>query len=319
MLPGMSLPTLTLPSTDLCVSAFCYGTASWGERPEAEIARLYGQFREAGGNFFDSAHIYAFWANALGEPERVLGRLVRRERRSDIVVGTKGGHPAMNGYDRPANASWPEVIRSDIRDSLDRLKLDSIDLYYLHRDNLDVPVGEIIDCLAAEVDAGRIRYIAGSNWSRHRFVAANAYAKKHGKPGFVASQPLWNLAQFSAPKGWDPTHQVLNDDAAEIAWYAENQFPAIPFTPTANGAFSPGAKVRAQHDTPTTHRRIATAAAIAKDLGVTPTQVALAWLRQHPFPVIPILGTLNPDHLADALASTNVTLSRDQLAQLAAD
>ncbi len=312
----MTLPTLAIPSTDLRVSAFCYGTSSWGERPEEEIARLYDQFREAGGNFFDSAHIYAFWANALGEPERVLGRRMRNERRSDIVVGTKGGHPALPGYDRPANATWPEVIRTDIRDSLDRLKLDYIDLYYLHRDNLSVPVGEIIDCLAAEVDAGRIRYFAGSNWSRQRFTAANAYAKKNGKPGFVASQPLWNLAGFTAPVNWDPTHQVLNDDSAEIAWYAENQFPAIPFTPTANGVFAPGTKIRSQYNAPTTHRRIATTIAIAMELSATPTQIALAWLRQHPFPVIPILGTLNAVHLADALASVNMNLTADQLARL---
>jgi aryl-alcohol dehydrogenase-like predicted oxidoreductase len=305
-----------LPGTDLSVSAFCYGTAGWRENSETDIGRLYEQFREAGGNFFDSAHIYSFWAGALGEPERLLGRFVRRDQRDKIVIATKGGHPAMKGYERPAKASWPEMIRSDIRDSLERLQLDHIDLYFLHRDDMSVPVSEIIDCLADEVAAGRIRYIAGSNWSSKRFAAANAYAQRTGKPRFVASQPMWNLAHFIAPESWDHTHQVLNDDPAEIEWYAQNNFPAVPFAPTANGGFADPSRLKKQYDNAITCRRLEASQTIAKEIGASANQVALAWLRQHPFPVIPILGTTKADHLADALQSARVTMTTDHLARL---
>ncbi len=313
----MPLPLITLPHTDLRVSAFCYGTAEWREKSEADIARLYDQFRQAGGNFFDSAHIYSFWAHALGEPERLLGRFVRRDRREEVIVATKGGHYGVKGYERPAMYCSPDTIRSDIRESLDRLQLDHIDLYFLHRDDTRVPVTEIIDCLAAEVSAGRIRYFAGSNWSRKRFTAANSYAQRAGKPGFVASQPMWNVAHFIPPDSWDHTHQVLNDDEAEIAWYAANNFPVVPFAPTVNGGFADPSKLSNKFDNPITRRRLAAAQQIASELGATPNQVALAWLRQHPFPVIPILGTRNAEHLADAFRSVNVMLTPAQLNQLA--
>jgi aryl-alcohol dehydrogenase-like predicted oxidoreductase len=246
----------------------------------------------------------------------VLGKLVRRDKRSEIVVGTKGGHYGLPGYERPPGYCSPDAIRSDIRDSLERLGLDCIDLYLLHRDDTRVPVTEIIDALAGEVSAGRIRYFGGSNWSRKRFAAANAYAKRVGKPGFVASQPMWNLAHFVPPDNWDHTHQVLNDDPSEIAWYAENNFPAMPFAPTANGGFADPSRLQPRWDNPITRRRIEVCHAIAKELNASPTQVALAWLRQHPFPVIPILGTRSADHLADALASINVVLSSAHLERL---
>src|SRR5687768_4390565 len=313
----MPLPVIALPATDLHVSAFCYGTAGWRENAEADFARLYEQFREAGGNFFDSAHIYACWAGALGEPERLLGRFARRDQRDKIVVATKGGHPAIKGYERPTNASWLDVIRTDIRDSLDRMQLDRIDLYFLHRDDARVPVTEIIDCLAAEVAAGRIRYIASSNWSSKRFAAANAYAQRAGKPGFVASQPMWNLAHFIPPQSWDHTHQVLNDDPAEIEWYVQNDFPAVPFAPTANGGFADPSRLKKQYDNAITRRRLQASEAIAREIGASANQVALAWLRQHPFPVVPILGTTKADHLADALASVKITLTSAHLARLA--
>ncbi len=312
----MPLPISTLPGTGLRVSAFCYGTAGWREKNEADVARLYEQFRQAGGNFFDSAHIYSFWDNALGEPERLLGQLVRRDRRDDVIVATKGGHYGLKGYDRPEMYCSPEAIGSDIRDSLDRLQLDRIDLYFLHRDDTRVPVTEIVDCLAGEVATGRIRYFAGSNWSRKRLAAANAYAKRVGKPGFVASQPMWNVAHFIPPDSWDHTHQVLNDDEAEIAWYAANQFPVIPFAPTVNGGFADPSKLAEKFDNPITRRRLAAAQRIASEIGATPTQVALAWLRQHPFPVIPILGSLNAEHLAEAIQSVEVVLRPDHIARL---
>ncbi len=312
----MNLPRVTIPSTNLVVSAFCYGTARWRLAREENVRAIYAQFREAGGDVLDSAHNYAFWDNATGEPERLIGKLLEGEKRSDVVVLTKGGHYGGAGYVRPARYCSPEMIRSDIRDSLERMQIDCIDLFLLHRDDTRVSVTEYIDALAEEVSAGRIRYFGGSNWTRERFSAANRYAKRVGKPGFVASQPLWNLAHLIPPDNWDHTRLILSDDQAEIAWYEENRFPALPFSPTAEGLFGESPRVRPEYDNDTTHRRMRACKELAKEVGATPNQVALAWLRQHSFPVIPILGTLNPDHLTDALASINVTLTADQLVRL---
>ncbi len=313
---AMMLSLKKLPGTDLLVSDFCYGTAEWRPANRDRVRAMYDQFRSAGGNFFDSAHCYAFWRGETGEPERMLGELVANDRRDQIVVSTKGGHYGAPGYDRPDSYCSPGVIAADIQDSLDRLRLEHIDLYFLHRDDPRVPVSEIVDALSEQVAAGRIRYFGGSNWSKERFSAANAYADRAGKPGFVASQPLWNLAHFVAPKSWDHTHVVLNDNAAEIEWYTRTGMPVVPFSPTANGLFADPARMKTQYDNALTRQRRRVCEELSDALRATPNQIALAWLRQQPFPVIPILGSLNPDHLADALSATKVRLTEDQMSRL---
>src|SRR5450432_2220154 len=119
------------------VSTFCFGTIGWGTKTRGDdLDRLYDKFRSTGGNFFDSAHVYAFWLpNGLGASEQALGEIVRRRRdRGNVVLATKGGHPNMTGgYPRPDRYLSPEVISQDIADSLDRLGVDTIDLYFLHR------------------------------------------------------------------------------------------------------------------------------------------------------------------------------------------
>src|SRR4051794_1197909 len=135
-----------IPRTQLTVSSLCLGTGSFGTGVKgAEMERLYALFREAGGNFFDTAHCYAFWIEGgLGASERGLGECIRRfGDREAVVIGTKGGHPD-NGpsYRRSDRYLAPEVIAADVSDSLERLGVDTIDLYFLHRDDPRVPVGE---------------------------------------------------------------------------------------------------------------------------------------------------------------------------------
>jgi aryl-alcohol dehydrogenase-like predicted oxidoreductase len=113
-------------------STFGLGTIPWGTKLRGEdLDRLYDTFREAGQNFFDSAHVYAFWMpGGVGASERALGEIVRRRGdRGNVVLATKGGHPHMKGgYDRPDRYLSPQVIAGDIADSLDRLDVDTIDL-----------------------------------------------------------------------------------------------------------------------------------------------------------------------------------------------
>src|SRR6185295_8293975 len=106
-------------------STFCMGTIGWGTKTNSDhLDRLYDTFRTAGGNFFDSAHVYSFWLpNGLGASERALGEIVRRRADRDrVILATKGGHPHVaGGYDRPDRYLAPEVIAKDIAESLERL------------------------------------------------------------------------------------------------------------------------------------------------------------------------------------------------------
>ena len=303
-----------IAGTELALAAVCQSAAPFGTTVcGAAMDRLYDAYREAGGNFFDTAHCYCFWIEGgNGASERALGACLRRRGdRSQVVIGTKGGHPAIPPhYPHPAAYLAPETIATDIQESLERLGVDQIDLYYLHRDDPRVPVSEIMDTLNAEVIRGRIRYLAASNWGTARIAAANAYAAGRGQPGFVVSQPQWNLAQPN-PSG-DPTMRFVN--AEDEAWHTRHQLPVVAYTPTAGGYFAcQGDLTGRQFDNPVSRVRHHRAQQLATELGVTANQIALAWLQSQPFPVIPILGTTKFDHQADAIASTKIQLTAEQV------
>ena len=187
--------------------------------------------------------------------------------------------------------------------------MDQIDLYFLHRDDLRVPVSEIMDALNIEIGRGRIRSLGASNWTTHRIEEANLYAAQHHLNRFAASQPQWNLAHPN-PLG-DPTMKFLEPDDA--LWHTQHQLPVVAYSPTACGYFASDHPNTGQaFDNLISQERRQRARELAVELSVTPNQIALAWLMSQDFPVIPILGTTNPDHQADALRATSIHLSASQ-------
>jgi len=311
------MKTLQIAGTELEVSALCYGAGPFGPAvPLEETDRLYSAFRQAGGSFFDTAHCYAFWIKGgLGACERNLGKCIRRHGDSGkVVIATKGGHPDGGPeYRRPAFYLAPEVLASDIAESLDRLGASSIDLYFLHRDDSRVPVGEIVDTLNAEMARGRVRHVGASNWSTARIARANEYAAAHGLRGFAASQVQWNLAMpnAAAPISDLDTRHLTDEDTA---WHTRSRLPVMAYSSTACGYFATGGTAAKQaFDNATSRARLDRARFLAAKLGCTVNQVALAYLMCQDFPVISIVGTRNLGHLNDAMGATGVEMSRDQL------
>lgn len=307
------MKTWRIPGTDLDVSMLSLGSAGWPASTvsDAQIA-LIDAYRDAGGNFFDTAHIYACWLpGGAGCAERALADYFRRRGGRDrCVVATKGGHPGWPGYRTVDHYMAPERVAADIDDSLGRLECETIDLYWLHRDDPRMGVGEIVEYLNREVKRGRIRWFGGSNWSAERLAEANQYAAAHGLQGFSASQPEWNLAQLNA--GADPTLRFF--DEADRRWHQRSGMPVMPYTPNAQGYFATaGQRGRERFDNPVSRQRLARARQLADELGRTPGQIALAYLMNHPFPVIPILGTGKPDHLAEAVAAAEIHLTAEQV------
>lgn len=309
-----------VPNTDLRVSALCYGLGSFGSGVKgAEMERLFATFREAGGNFFDTAHCYAFWLpEGAGCSERALGECLRRfGGREEMVIGTKGCHPeVIPGYPRPERYLTPEVIAGDVSDSRERLGVETIDLYYLHRDDPRVPVGEIIDSLNREVAEGLIRYLGASNWPVARMEAANAYAAQHGLRSFVASQPQWSLGEPNWQPGPEPTMRSVAEE--DRSWYAAHSLAVIPYSSTSNGYFATAGERGHDYQNPKNAARLQRAQQLAARLGCTPNQIALAYLMHQSFLVIPVLGTTDPEHLQDALGSAEVTLTPEQVCWLCA-
>lgn len=308
---------IELGVSGLRVSRFCLGCMPLGHKLTGDrLDALADRYREAGGNFFDTAHCYSFWTPAgAGASERALGDYVKRRRcRDSVVIATKGAHPPVEGYRDDSDYLSPRRVRADIDESLARLGVDRIDLYWLHRDDPRIEVGGIVQMLDEEVRRGRIRAFGGSNWTSARLDAANDYARQHGLAGFVASQPRWSLlhppAVSEAERLVPGVIVTVND--ADRRWHAQTQLAVVPFGPTGNGFFAMSGAQPEKWRSPENLARSRRASDLAARLGATPNQVALAWLVCQPFPVIPILGTTDESHLADALGSDRVSLTDAQ-------
>ena len=306
----MPLDLHPLPGTDLRLSSFCYGLGDLFALPEQQSDALLDAFVAAGGNFFDTAHCYSFWLpGGDGTSETGIGDYVRRRGLENIVVATKGGHPSAPGYRTVDQYLSAARIAADIDDSLGRLQRDTLDLYYLHRDDPRLPVGEIMETLHAEVKRGRLRHLGASNWSLERLAEANAYAVTHRLQPFLISQPRWSLA---APK------RGTGIAADEVpGWHHQNKLPIASYSPTAQGYFAKAVPAtEGDYATEENQRRWERVNEAAKTRQVAPAQVALAWLRNQPFPVFPILGTKNLAHLNEALVADTIKLTAQEVAWL---
>jgi aryl-alcohol dehydrogenase-like predicted oxidoreductase len=312
------MKTIPLPGTPFAVSTLGFGATGLGTANKGDDAvRLVAEYVEAGGNFFDTAHNYGFWVkDSLGASERELGRVLRHLRLGDrVLVATKGGHSeAGPGYRRPEDFLAQNVLLCDIENSLYRLGVETIDLYYLHRDDGTTPVGEIIERLNGFIQRGWLRYLGASNWSVERIAAANAYAAEKGLQGFAISQIQGSLAASSHAPTADPTHRYLDAPTAE--WHRRTGMPVAAFSATANGYFSesPGHLAEPFFGNLTSQARRERARQLAAELGCTSTQIAVAYLLCQPgLPLIALFSTSRPDHLAEILRSAEIALTDTQL------
>jgi aryl-alcohol dehydrogenase-like predicted oxidoreductase len=331
------LKQLLIAGTSLRVSEMTLGTMNWGSSVSHErMFELYDLYRAAGGNVLDTAHLYACWQNrangrnGLGASEEAIGHLLKNRdgERRRLVIISKGGHPSFApDYVRQADYLSPELVRKDLTESLSRLGLPMIDLYFLHRDDRRVPAGEIVDLLNELVSEGRIRYFGASNWSAARIAEANAYATREGLMGFVASQPEYSLAVpkagvqiggiWAAPEPADDLATRFLT-ATDLAWHHQTGFAAFCYSPTARGYFATGGtKAADAFDHPETRARLARAQELAAKKGATANQIALAWLRGRKFPAMPIVGPSTVEHLKDALGAAEVKLSEQETEWLA--
>jgi aryl-alcohol dehydrogenase-like predicted oxidoreductase len=300
-----------LPGTDLRLSTFCCGLGDLftaGKTDESD--KLLDAYIEAGGNFFDTAHMYCHWLpGGNGLSEISIGDYVRRRGLKEVIIATKGGCGSLWRYRKTDDLLSPGRLIADIDDSLGRLEIDTIPLYYMHRDDPRVPVSVIMDTLHAEIGRGRIRYLGASNWRVERLAEANEYARSKNLQPFVIVEPNWSLAAHKVRFG-------LNSPG-EVDWYRRTQMPVAPFSPTAQGFFTGTAKDSEKaYGTPENHARRERAAELAQKYQVTPTQIALAWLINHPFPVFPILGTSNPERLEEGLGAEDIKLTQQELVWL---
>ena len=316
---------VTIPNTDLRVSEICLGAGPLGgDLNRSDSFALLDAFVEQGGNFIDTAHVYSDWIpGEKSRSEKLIGAW-RHERShgSKLVIGTKGAHPLLESMLTPRLS--PQEIVTDLDESLTFLQMATIDLYWLHRDDISRPVAEIVDTLNAQVKAGKIRYFGASNWSADRLREAQDYAAHSGQQAFSANQPLWNLAVIDHAAMPDKTMVAM--DASLINFHRANQLAAVPYTSQANGLFDRIAKGTWDKLGPAAQRTYPEAAnraryerirQVAAQTGKTINQIVLAYLINQPFVTVPIIGTKRLDQLTDSLQAAGVILTPEQLQFLA--
>ena len=312
---------LTLPGTALSVSALCLGGNRFGgDLDEAASFALLDAYAERGGNFIDTAHVYADWipGNAPSSSERTIGRWLADRRPAGIVVATKGGHPPL---DDPATKRLDlGSLRSDVEGSLACLGVAALDLFYLHRDDPGRPAADVLSSLERLRSEGLIRHYAASNWSVARLREAEAAATAENWAGFVASQVEWSLARRNLGTA---AADLVAMDPGMVAFHRRTRLTAVPYSAQARGYFD---KVAGAMD-PATARAYDSAAnrdaaaligGIAAAHGASPTQVMLAALIRLPFPVVPVIGPRTPAQVAASWDALSIDLDGGALERLSA-
>jgi aryl-alcohol dehydrogenase-like predicted oxidoreductase len=307
---------VNLGRTGLRVSRVCLGMMSYGKdesRPwaldEADAEPIVRRAVEGGITFFDTADVYND-----GRSEIVTGRVLQRlfGMREEYVVATKVRGRTMPGPNG-LGLSRKHILAS-IDASLQRLALDYVDLYQIHRWDSDTPIEETMEALHDVVKSGKARYIGASSMDAWQFAKAQAVARTR----FVSMQNHYNLVYREEEREMIP--QCLDQGVAVLPW-----------SPLARGLLAgtrtrEGEKLttRAQTDsfgdslyTPEVDFAVVDRTAeVASERGVPPAQVALAWLLHKPGVTAPIVGATKIEHLDDALAAEQLSLSQDEIARL---
>lgn len=308
--PGNSVPKRQIPGVAKPASVVALGFEFFPNFASASLT--LDSFYEAGGNLFDTAFVYGG-----GKTEAIFGdwHTSRNVLREDIVLIGKGAHSPL---------CYPDMIAKQLDQSLNRLKTDYVDIYFMHRDNTDVPVGEFVDAMDAEVKRGRIRGIfGGSNWTRQRMDEAIAYAEKTGKTAPGALSNNFSLAEMLDPI-W--TGCVAASDEPWKEWAKERQIPNFAWSSQGRGFFTDRAGrdkrddeeiVRVWYSERNFERRDR-AIELAKELGRHPIHIALAYVIAQPFPVIPLIGPRTIAELEDSLSALDIKLTPEQVRWLEA-
>ena len=315
---------VNLPKTDLNASVLCLGVGDMGAGiTRADSFRMLDIFLSKEGNFLDTAKIYSDWIpGETSRSEKLLGAWMKeRGNRGKIVLGTKGAHPELASMNTPRLS--PAEIKSDLEASLRHLQTETIDLYWLHRDDPSRSIGEIIETLHSLSLSGMIRYYGCSNWSLGRIQSAQKYAADHGMVGFSAVQNLWNLAYINPGSFADPTIEIMDD--ALWDYHRENTLSAVPYTSQANGFFqklaiadeeSLPSNLKAWYLNPVSLSRFNKLQELSLHTGLSTTQIVLGYLTSQPFPTFPIIGPKSVTQLDDCLTAGDVRLSAEEIMKL---
>lgn len=301
---------ITIPETDLVVHPLCLGTNVFGwSADEAESHQVLDAYAAHDGNFLDTADVYSQWkpGNVGGESETIIGNWLTKRDRSKVVIATK-----VSMLNTRPGLSAKNILAS-CDDSLRRLQTDYIDIYYSHRDETETPMEETLGAYAELIAAGKVRYIAASQYSGARLQEALDISAANGLPSYIGLQDQYNLI-YREP--FESEQQPV---------MANNNLSAMPFYGLARGFLSgkyrPGVKVEsvraegvAEFYNDKNWAVLEKAREIAQDRSVPVAAISLAWLRSNPQVSTPIASARTVEQLEEIVQI--VELNDDELASL---
>jgi aryl-alcohol dehydrogenase (NADP+) len=303
-----------LGHTDLDVFPLCLGGNVFGWTIDEERSfSVLDSYVQAGGNFIDTADSYGRrGAGGAGESERIIGRwIAARGNREELVIATKVGmSPDLPGLSEA-------TIRQGIAGSLERLGIDSVDLYYAHKDDPDTLLQETLGAFGALIRDGMIRHAGASNYNAARLSDALRIGERDGMASYVALQPHYNLMERAGYEG-------------ELAAVCErNGLACVPYFGLARGFLtgkyrrdgelldSPrAAGVRESYCNERGFAVLDALDEVAAAHSTTVAAVALAWLLAQPSVLAPIASATSPEQLVELLPATELELTAEELERL---
>lgn len=306
----------------LRISEVCLGTMTFGDSwgwgaSEEESRKIYDSFREAGGNFLDTANIYT-----SGESEKFVGRFIR-DHRAEMVVSTKYSISAFASKTSPnpnSGGNHRKNMIESVEQSLKRLGTDYIDLYWVHAWDQMTPAEEVMRALDDLIRSGKVLYVGVSNTPAWQVAKGNTLAELRGWTRYVGMQVEYNLLQREVERELVP--MAREEDMTLVAWSPlRNGYLTGKYLPERNGA-AKGSRftldfVRDAFPVNAFQLRVVREVVkVAESIDATPAQVALAWLLHRGVPIIPIIGAKSLNQFQDNMRFMELELSQEHLASL---
>ena len=284
------------------------------EASKKECFAFIDQYLEAGGNCIDTARLYND-----GETDRILGEWLRSSgQRNNVILCTKGSHNDQYGQPRLS----PQNIVEDLDAALYDIGIDHTDIHILHRDNLNLPVSEIMPVLDQIVCSGKARAVGVSNWTASRIIEANRFAAENNLNPITASQIQYSLAVTTPAATGDLTHIVMND--VEYGWYLESQLPVLAYSAQARGYFiklSKGEELRPSvkkyyDNFPENKRRAVRIQRLAEQLECSIAEICIAYVLYSGLNTAALITVSSLEQLQTAFQAEQIKLTAEQVKYL---
>lgn len=308
------MKTQQLGKTGVEVSELCLGTMFFGSKNDKTTSyQLLDRYIEAGGTFLDSANKYASWIEGFegGESEALLGEWMKdRNNRDDVFITSKVGFDYL---DVPISLR-ADIIEQECNRSLKRLGVETIDLYYAHKDDRTTPLEETLEAFNRLVQAGKVRFIGASNYLAWRLERAKWISESKGWAQYCCVQQRYTYLPPRSGVSFG-RQDVVNEDLRQYC--NDTNTSLLAYSVMLGGAYTRDDRPLPDgYISPDNEARLQVLRDVAKEIDATPNQVILCWMRQSSPSVIPLIAASTIAQIDENIGALSFELSAEQMERL---